>query len=171
MIIRFHELVTNGAGDWASITGVIIVIFGFIVTIVNVKRSKKAAERAEIIAGKIREDSIRIDTVADCSMAISTMDQIRLLHRQNELRLLPDKYAALRKILISIKTSNQKLTSDQRTSIQKAIQNFRGIEQKVEEALSPDSQSLNVPKLNTLISKHSDSLQEVLVQIKNEIGR
>ena len=167
----FHEAVTTWLGDWASVAGVLFVLIGFFITILNVKRSKSAAQQTKKTVEKIREDSIRIDLVSDCSTMINLMDHIKYLHRKKEWALLPDKYTALRKVLISVKTFDAELTDDQSSTIQGAGQIFRGLEKQVEKALQTGTDKLDVAKQNTIISGQVDSLQEVLISVKEKIGR
>ena len=92
-------IVRNNLGDLASLAGVIIAVVGFGLTLKNVYRSKAAATRAEEAAKETR-DSIRLfDTVSEFAEAISTMDEIKRLHRQSAWVILPDRYATLRKLL------------------------------------------------------------------------
>jgi hypothetical protein len=102
-------IVNKQLGDLASIIGVFISIIGFIVTIFNVLRSKSAAKQAEQAALKIREDIKRIDIVAEISAAKGAIDEIKRLQRQEAWEILPDRYSALRTLLISIKSSNPDL--------------------------------------------------------------
>jgi len=164
-------IVGNNLGDWASILGVIIVFVGFFLAIYKIRRLKSTAEAVRNGVGKVREDVLRVKTVAEFSAALSVMDEIKRLHRQQAWQVLPDRYAHLRKALITIKTSNSDLEQEQKTALQGAIQIFSGIEGQVENALAKDIGSLDVPKLNRLISKQIDSLQEVLIEIQDKIGR
>jgi hypothetical protein len=164
-------IIANNLGDWASVLGVIIVAIGFLITIIKVLRLKSTAEAVQEGIIKVREDVLRVETVAEFSAALSVMDEIKRLHRQQAWQILPDRYAHLRKSLITIKTSYSGLEEEHKIALQSAIQIFNGIEKQVEDALTKNLVSLDVPKLNRLISKHIDSLQEVLIKIQGKIGR
>src|SRR4051794_27728609 len=90
-------------GDLASIAGVFITIVGFFVTLLNVWRSRSAAERAEMAANDARRMIRSYETVAEFSSAITLMEEIKRLHRSRQLEMLPDRYAALRKALIGVR--------------------------------------------------------------------
>lgn len=166
-----NEYITTTLGAWASVAGVVIALIGFFITIRNVAHSKSAAEQAKESVHKLRADSIRMDLVSDCTTAISLMDQIKTLHRQQSWMLLPDKYSAIRKVLISVKAYDSNLTDVQKSTIQGSVQIFRGMEKKIEQALQIGPDKLDIVKLNTLISEQADSLQEVLIAVKEQIGR
>jgi len=166
-----NSFVLNGMGDWASVLGVLIALGGFGITIWNVRRTKTAAERAEQMVGRIREDVVRIDTVSDCSTAISLMEQIRGHLRDGKIERLPDKVSGLRKIFIQIRKTNTQLSPDQQRSLQSAVTDFRAIEEKVVKALADEPISLDIPRLHSTICRKADSVQEMLVEIKNSIGR
>lgn len=165
-------IVSNNLGDWASIVGVIIAIVGFIVTIFKIRRLKSTGEKVRDAVKKVREDVLRVKTVAEFTAALSVMDEIKRLHREQAWQILPDRYAHLRKALITIKTSYSDFEEEHKRALQGAIQIFSGIEKQVENALAKDlGSSLDVPKLNRLVSEKIDSLQEVLIKIQDKIGR
>ena len=158
------------AADIASILGVLIGIIGFALVIVNVRRSKSAAEQAQQAVIDVRKDIQRVDTVANFSAAMTAMAEIKRLHRQSAWTILPDRYSALRASLISIKVSNPALPDHQSSALQGAIQNLRGIEEIVEKALASNETPENIPRLNRTVTRDLDSLQEILVEIQSQIG-
>lgn len=164
-------IVKNNWGDVASIIGLIITIISFIVILINVLRSKRAAEQAKVAVAQVREDLLKVDTVAEFSSALSCMDEIRRLHRQEAWEILPDRYSALKKSLISIKSSNPNMSDEHKKVIQSTIQIFTSIADQVETSLSLKESPPDIAKLNQIISKHIDKLQQVLIEIKKQIGR
>ncbi len=152
-------------GDLASVIGVVISVVGFIVTILGVFKSKSAAERAAKAADDTR-DSIRLlDTVVDFSAAISILEEIKRMHRQRSWSLLPDRYASIRKLLISLRSSGETLTDAQSAIIQNALVNLRAIENQVERSLE-NADGLKPAKFNALISDDVDNLLTVLNELK-----
>ena len=119
-------IVRHNLGDLASVAGVIIVIVGFGFTLMNVYRSKAAATRAEEAAKETRESIRLFDTVSDFANSISTMDEIKRLHRESAWAILPDRYASLRKLLVTLRSANPGLSENHATTIQRAIQNLNG---------------------------------------------
>jgi ABC-type protease/lipase transport system fused ATPase/permease subunit len=90
-------------GDLASISGVLISVIGFILTVYNVRRSRKAAELARDAAQSAKNSIQTFETVVDLSTVIGLLEEIKRSHRNNQWALLPDRYAALRKTLISVR--------------------------------------------------------------------
>jgi len=164
-IIKY--VVDHHWGDVASVLEVIIAVIGFIVTIVSVTRSKKAAQRAEQAVLKIRDEMLKVDTIAEFSAAIASMDEIKRLHRENAWSVLPDRYSALKKVLISIRSVNPDMPDHHKTVFQNAIQHFSNFENQIETVIATNSNPPNVPKLNQIISRQIDRLIEVLVEMKN----
>ncbi len=155
----------NRIGDLASIAGVVISIIGFAITIIGVLRSKSAAERAEQ-AAKATRDTIRLlDTVVDFTAAIGALEEIKRLHRNANWPLLPERYASIRRLLITVRTTNVDLTANQRDAIQLALGNIAVIENSVEKALA-NPVGLNVAKFNASISNDIDNLLTVLTELK-----
>ena len=158
-------------GDFASILGLIITLLGFSATLFAVFRSKAAAERAAAAVETVRRDLRKSETVADFASALASMEEIKRLHRQKSLSLLPDRYSSLRKSLISIRSSNPILTAYDQKIIQSSIAQFSSLERTIDEQLlSKEPDDLNMSKINGIVSKQIDSIQEVLIRLRTEIG-
>jgi hypothetical protein len=164
-------IVKNNWGDIASVIGLIITIISFIVILINVLRSRRAAEQAKIAVAQVRDDLSKVDTVAEFSTALSAMEEIRRLHRKDAWEILPDRYSSLRKSLISIRSSNPDMLKEYKKAFQSAIQIFSSIEDQVEVALSQKKSPPDAAELNKVISIQIDKLQEILIEMKNQIGR
>jgi hypothetical protein len=160
----------NRIGDLSGIAGISISLIGFTVTVIGMLRSKSAAERAEKAARETRDAIRLLDTVVDFSTAISTLEEIKRLHRQANWALLPDRYASIRKVLVILRSSNLMLTDPQQTVVQEALANLYSIETTVERALA--GQTLpKTPKINAIISSDIDRLLTVLAELKaSKIG-
>jgi hypothetical protein len=152
---------SNGIGDVASIVGVIISICGFIYTFIVVDQSKKAAEAA-------RDQIRQFESIVDFSAAIATLEEIKRLHRQgNALSILPDRYAAIRKLLIQLRGSGISISDEQKSVIQNALANLVEMEKQVEKALAEQTQ-LRTSKLNSIISADVDGLLTLLSALKSQ---
>lgn len=156
-------------GNIASVFGVIISLIGFAWTIVGVWKSKNAAQAAEEAVKLVREDVHRISVVTELSKAISTMGEIKRLHRQKAWNILPDRYSVVRGALINIKTVSQDLSSQHEAFLQSSIVHFSDMENLVETNLKKKDQ-LDIPRLNRIVTKQADNLREILAQIEKDIG-
>ncbi len=164
-------IVRHDLGDAASVIALLITVISFIVLWVNVLRSKKASEQAKEAVAQVRDDLRKVDTVAEFSTALSAMEEIRRLHRKDAWEILPDRYSSLRKSLISIRSSNPNMLKEHKKVFQSAIQIFSSIEDRVEVALSQKKSPPDAAELNKVISMQIDRLQEILIEMKNQIGR
>lgn len=154
----------NRIGDLASIAGVLISVVGFVFTVYNVRRSRKAAELASEAAQSVKNSIQTFETVGDLSTVIGMLEEVKRSHRNNQWALLPDSYATLRKTLIKIRKSRD-LSDVHATVLQDAIANLSEMEKAVEKALP------NVPKdahtrFNALLSENIDELAGVLAELK-----
>jgi hypothetical protein len=159
-ILAEHRL-----GDLTGVIGLAVTIVGFAFTLVNVVRSREAAEKALIAAESARSDIRNFETVVDFAGAIALLEEIKRSHRQNEWALLPDRYAALRKTLIGIRKSRPDLSDQHATVVQGAIATLAQIERAVEKAL-PDVPPNSHVKFNSLLSTNIDDLTGVLTELK-----
>jgi ribosomal protein S13 len=154
----------NQAGDVASIAGVGISVVGFVATLIGVARSKNAARRAEEAARDARNSIRTFDAIVDMSATIAALEEIRRLQRQSAWSLLPDRYAAARKLLIAFRQSIADLMDDQRSAIQTAIVNFREIESQLDRSQGAPALKL-VVRINRIVSEQIDTLLAILNDI------
>jgi len=150
-----------------------VTLIGFCLTLVGVWRSKSAAERAERAIIEVQQDIRRIDTVTELSAAISAMNEIKALQRKGAWEILPDRYAALRKALITVSSANgTTLTKDQQERLQQIITLLSKMERNLEPYIhGPKSKPDRVIRWNAAVSDHIDHLQEMLVRIKADRQR
>jgi hypothetical protein len=157
----------NRVGDLSGVLGIFISLIGFAVTLIGVWRAAAAAEAARTAARAAKESITLLQTVVDFSLAISTLEAIKREHRLEQWALLPDRYAYIRKILITLRHSGVTMTDSQKGIVQNAIVNLSDIERTVERALAVGAAArLKTAKFNGLIANDIDQLQTVFVSLK-----
>lgn len=164
------QLIEKHWGDLASIAGFVVSLIGFTWTIRLAWRSKTAAEMAREEVHSIRQALARSSAIADFAAAITTMNEIKRLHRVAAWAMLPDRYATLRQLLIAVRSTNPGLSNAHRTTIQNALGHFRVIEQEVERALASNEEPPRADALNRVVSDQIDALSEILEAIKQDVG-
>lgn len=164
-LTTLNWLKDNQIGDLTGVAGIIISVVGFIATLIGVAKSKNAATRAAE-AAKSTRDSIRmIDAIVDFSATIASLEEIRRLQRQSAWSVLPERYSAIRKLLIAHRHAIGNLSDHQKERIQDAIANFRSIELRLDRAPSGPSQSVAV-RINKIVSEQIDELLLILSELK-----
>ncbi len=158
----------NLVGNLASVIGVIIASVGFVITIRNVGKSKKAADRAEIAANKTLERVRYVDNVQNLSRAISVIEEILRLNRTGEWKVLLDRHLIFRSILIDVKRSATNLSDDHKAIIQDGITHSGSISHNIEVALDEDSQPASIPRMNKILSKQVEQLRDILAEMRME---
>lgn len=156
-------------GDLASVTGLLLALAGFIITIVVVYRSKSAAQRAREAADETKAILLRANAIADFSAALTIMDEIRRLQRAAAWAVLPDRYSSLREKLMTILASHPLMSEAQRLSVTEALEGIRRLEHRVEGSLAAATPPPNPAKLNQVIGSHLDTLRGVLTTLRGEI--
>jgi|SRR5208283_1042089 len=157
-------------GDIASVVGLFLTIGGFIITFWQIRKSKSAAEQAREAAEGVREQLLKMNAFQGLTAAIRSFEDIRRLHRLKAWQVLPDRYTWLKQELILIKGRTPNLSETHKAQIQGAIQQVSIIEGKVEIALGGADEP-EVHRINSVISKQIDQLQQVVVDVQNEIER
>ena len=156
--------------DIASILGLLVALIGFAITIWNVRASKAAALRAEEAANQARRAIRFFDVVAEMSTAIAAMEEIRRLHRDGAWSILPDRYNALRKSLITIRRSTPEMSDDQQSRIQAAIKYLADLERRVEASLEQEQPLERIARWNELASGHIMEMHSLLLELKDRAG-
>ena len=165
------KLIKDHWGDIASVAGVVISIVGFIATIIAVFLSKSAAQRAEAAAREVKAEIARSDAIMELSAVITTMEEIKRLHRVNAWAILPDRYSSVKRLLISIRASSPNIPNEHRESLLAAVQHFSTMEKKVERFLAGSMETTpNQAKLNEVVSLQLDRVNDTLAAIKQQIG-
>ena len=125
------------------------------------------------MGGRIERNThiTRNDTVSELSAVLADMEEMKRLHRQGDWDNLLRKYSGVRNSLTRIKASNTELYSGQKEALTGAIQQFHDMERIGERALVGKKIGASPAKLNEIVSTQVDKLNEMLIQIKNQIGR
>jgi hypothetical protein len=160
----FSWAIGNHIGDLASIVGLAVSVVGFLVTIYNVVRSRKAAEVAKDAAQRAINSIRSFEAVVDLSSIIGMLEEIKRTQRSNQWSLLPDRYASLRKTLIGLRESHD-LVEHHSSIIQSTIVSLRDIEDAVEKAL-PNAPTKSYARFNALLSNNIDDLVRVFAELK-----
>lgn len=147
--------------------GNLATVLGFLVTIWTLWRTRTAAEAAQRAAEHTKTQLSRVNTVAEFSSALATMEEIKRLHRARAWEIVPDRYTSLRRLLISIQTLNPDLTGEQRTALTASISQLKTIEHKVETARAANRHAeLDFARFNRIVTSELDSLERVMLAIK-----
>ena len=156
--------------DWLSVAGLVLTVGGFIATLINVVRAKRAATRAQEAVDEVRNDIRYIEMVADVSRTVTAMEEITRLQREGAWSILPERYATLRKSLIEIRSANKNLPDEHKASLQNSIQLLKGVQRTVEEAVAANKEPKNVVRLNEVVFDQIDDLHGILTEVKIQIG-
>jgi hypothetical protein len=165
-------MANNHIGDITGVLGIVISVGGFVITILQLIKSKRAAEAAREAATAARDSLGYVGTVADLSAGIAIMEEIKRFQRTGPHHPLPDRYAALRKILSAARAGRRtasNLSEDQKVFIQTALVNLAKAEEAVERKLASGG-TVDFPKLNRILSRDVDQLQELLVHLQSLAG-
>ena len=139
-------IVANHLGDWGSVLGVLIALVGFGITIYNVVRSKRSADRAETAATQALQSVRHIDTVQNLSKAISIMAEMQRLNRAKEWKVLLDRHLDFRSVLIEARGAADDLEDSQLARIQAGIAHSMSMSDKIENALGPETRWRAMPQ-------------------------
>jgi hypothetical protein len=150
-------------GDVASALGLFVAIVGFAITIRAATKAKRAAETA-------RDRISMIDTVSQCTQALSIMEEIKRLCRHQGWAILPDRYALLRRLLVTIRSSVSDLTESQLQDLNSVIQYSSVIEHRIEKSNQTNIPHPSIANLNKEMSDQLDRVTALFGEIRTRKG-
>lgn len=164
-------IIKNRINDYSDVVGLLVTAVGFFFTLLGLWRSRKIAFQALDIANKVREDLRKVDVVDALSRIMMSMEEIKRLHRRRDTEGLPERYSAIRRTIIGVRSSGVFFTEDDQTFFQGLITHLAAFERKVEISLNKNTEkSLDFIKMNKIISESNDRIHDVLMTIKSRIG-
>lgn len=155
--------------DWLNIAGFALTIIGFGVTFETLRRTKNAAEKSKEASEAVVKKLLQFDAVVEISKAISVLEEVKRLHRVDQLHIwhiLLDRYSSLRNSLVQIHASSSPLDDDQKSRLQEAIVQLKTVEGKIEKSVSVTQSPENSASLNRVVSAQIDSLSTILVNLR-----
>ena len=147
--------------------GLILTIVGFVITIVQVRGSKTAAESAEQAVRTVRSQINQFDAAAECVSAIQILDEIERLHRQGPIQMLPERYNAVRRALILMRTSKPEAVLAYMTQLQDAIAQLATLKDTSDKLIGQGATGLDVAKSNRVTTKIIDNLTQLSGELRN----
>jgi hypothetical protein len=168
-MVDWFQSFSSTYGDRASVIGLCLSFVGFVITIWGVWRSKSAAERAEEAASHVRDGLMHLDMVAECASAMTIMEEIKRLQREDAWRVIPDRYSILRQKLIRIKTSSGGLTADDKHKLTEVLSELADIEHRVEKAIRRNTIPANPDKLSQVVSTQMDQIVAILAALQTQL--
>ncbi|MDP8244570.1 MAG: hypothetical protein P9L94_10855 [Candidatus Hinthialibacter antarcticus] len=158
-INTIYLFITNSElGAAASIIGVIITVCGFIWTLIYAKAAKDAAREA---VNEIQQSK----TIVDVSTAIQVLEEVRRLHREKAWSILPDRYTALKKALVTVQSENPDLSKEHKAVLTKILRQISIIEDQIEQLIESSKKQVDIPLFNRVLSIALDKLNEMLTQL------
>jgi hypothetical protein len=79
---------------------------------------------------------------------------------------MPERYGVQRRMLIEVRAGNSTLTDQQKSTLQKGIQELSAMEQLIDEHLAKPADAIDTARLNRIISKQADNLTRLLTELK-----
>ncbi len=152
-----------------------VSIIGFWLALTSMRESreaslkaKDAAMRAEEAARATRDSIYKADTIANCSQAIGILDEIKILQRKSDWTTLPDRYSAVRRILVTVKSVSGQLSGSEIEIVAGILVQLIEIERKIESSLASEKKPLAHARLNAVVSSQIDKLHEILISMKQK---
>jgi hypothetical protein len=148
--------------------GLILTVVGFVITIVQVRRSKTAAESAAEAVKTVRSQITHFDAAAECVSAIQILEEIERLHRMGPIQMLPERYNAARRALILMRTSKPEAVVAYMTPLQDAIVQLATLKDVSDRLIGQGALGVDTAKSNRITTKIIDNLTQLSGELRNE---
>jgi hypothetical protein len=165
-----HYIVSRHLGDWASVLGFLVGVAGFGFTIWQLVRTRKAADAARNAAVRLRAEITRTNAVADLASVVSTLQEIKRLHRREAWEVVLDRYSSAREQIVDVRSARENLSSQDRSTLQSAMTTIAELERDVEANLEDSGRTVNVIRLNARVSILVENIQSILSRTKKQVG-
>lgn len=154
------------SSGWLGLLGLAISVVGFAATAFNVVRSRRSSDRAREAAEAAVLEVQSLKSVTDLSAAISELDGVRRLLRENSWTQLPERLSYVRKLLIGVGAKGQgmELQADDEVVIRDSIAVFSSIEQHIDSA-ARGKVKINGDRINSQLIDRIDKLYELIARI------
>ena len=149
------------ANHWADLVGVA----GLALTIWAEFKAKTAAEQAREASRQTTERLATLDTLADLSAAIATMEEIKRLHRTGAWDIVLDRHSAVVRHLGRARATSPNLNNSQRADLDRSIAQFRMMEGTIESTVEVGGE-IEIARLNSVVSKEIDATERILSAIR-----
>ena len=140
------------------------------ITVWQLFRTRKAAEASRKAAGDLTQRFGEYDATSACSSAVAIMREIKNYQQSKLWHLLPDRYSRLRNLIIQIRGATPNLDSEHKTNLQSALTQIATLSEIIEDAQHSPLDGPAIARLNKVISRQSDRVSEVLVQLRSQLG-
>lgn len=171
------EAVLSWTDTYNSLVGAIsllVTIGGFIWTLTQVYKARNDANKVQIAIKDIKDNLFRVNAVAEISLAISALQEVKRIQLQQSdswlstnWMLLLERYSTIRYILVQVNATEGLLTEQQQIKIQEAVSQIITVSEKVEKSVVAKQNPKNIATLNRIISEQVDSLGIILTELRN----
>ena len=149
---------------------IIVSVGGFSIAILQIGRTKRAAEAAQQAAIVTRDSLAQNLTIADLARASERITEIIRLHREHEWSRSLDRYHDMRVMLADIRARHPSLTNEQRSTIQDVIAQLRTIESTVGEAVEVGEYPGDIQRHNTFLLGAQSTLDELASNLQQSVS-
>ena len=114
--------------DWLSIVGTAISLLGFTITIFQLKKTKNAADAAQVASNEAKNTMQQLDTIVSMQKINGQFDELKTVLRHNNLAVAIIYITDLRKSIASLKGAH----SNDASYFQKHLNILTTIHSKIE---------------------------------------
>lgn len=147
-----------------GVVSLIVSLAGFSLAVWQIRKTRSAAESAERAANAARDAVLQAASISDLAQAISLIELLKELHRNQDLGRAVDRYTPLRQLLTLIQS---RLSECRRGDFEDVISELIEMEKDVDYAISEGSR-IDVVQFITSFLKMQQMLDKTRVEMEVE---
>jgi hypothetical protein len=152
--------------NFSSVTGLAVSLVGFIWTLVIVWKSKTASQKAERAALNMKDALLKSESLTNCTAAINLIEEIRVLHREEEWEKSRYRYSRLTPMLLSLKADSNSFSEKDMGTLAAIIKQVAACEKEVDRIMLDPAYKIKTNRLNDVLNTQMRTLYEILSNLK-----
>ena len=166
----FRTIADNVGRDNASVLGLVVRVVCFPVTMWRVSHTNATAEAAKQAVDQVKKDLACFDAMTELSAATVALDEIKDLQRAGAWQHLPRRYSAIRRSIVEIRTVFPNLSRKDPSILNGVIQHLKIMEGELDKNRFREGRR-DIARLNRTVSDMQDRLNELIAEIKSQVGK
>ena len=158
-------------GSIASLIGIPLALRSLKLSKIAAREALAAKDSAQNTAEEVRKarrDLRLVTSVGTLQRILTVIEDLKTFVRNNTLGVVPERISNLIQELNDLRSAESSLTNDDLAHVQGVISALRKIETSIDNSRGEDDKKAK--GLTTKLSKQIDTLQPILVRLRESIG-
>ena len=154
----------------ATFAGVLVSLVALSVTLANVIRARRTAERVEAATRETLRAVRQFDTLLAITAAMEIIEGLKKVHRDGAWVIAVERYPQVLRQIDLIREAGPDLSNTGRVDLQRIGNDVRDMAHIVEAHLANEADRVEIETLNTKLTDAVRKLHRLQIQIRRQLG-